>query len=304
MIRRTARKAVKRALDISFPFWERLGLHVRPVHFYEPVPDTRVLGPEIWTRQTEMVGVDLDPDRQLALLHDLARRFRSEYDAFPRGATTEPREYYIDNRSFESVDGEMLHCMIRHLRPGRVIEIGSGFSTLLAASALLRNEADGAPPCDYAACDPYAGERVRLGVPGLTRLIESPVQSVPLEAFETLGHNDILFIDSSHVLRIGSDVQYEFLEILPRLRPGVYVHIHDIFLPAEYPEQWVRREHRFWTEQYLLQAFLTYNRAFEVVWAGSYMHLKHADELRAAFASYGPGRHPGSFWIRRRDADA
>jgi hypothetical protein len=116
-----------------------------------------------------------------------------------------------------------------------------------------------------------------------------------------LGENDILFIDSTHVLRIGSDVQYEFLEVLPRLRPGVYVHIHDIFMPAEYPEAWVRREHRFWTEQYLLQAFLCYNGAFEVIWAGSYMHLKHPDELAAAFASYGPGRHPGSFWIRRRD---
>ena len=301
MIRKTTRRAAKRALDASFPVWERLGLHVRPVHYYEPIPDTRQLGPDTWTRLSEMVGVDLRPDEQLALLHDLAGRFRSEYDALPRQATGQSVDYHIDNGSFESVDGEMLYSMVRHLRPGRMIEIGSGFSTLLAAKALLKNEAEGAPPCDYVACDPYAGDTIRRGAPGLTRLIASPVQEVPTEAFETLGENDILFIDSTHVLRIGSDVQYEFLEVLPRLRPGVYVHIHDIFMPAEYPEAWVRREHRFWTEQYLLQAFLCYNGAFEVIWAGSYMHLKHPDELAAAFASYGPGRHPGSFWIRRRD---
>ena len=299
MIRGKARGAVKRALDLTFPLWERLGLHVRPVHFYEPVPDTRRLGPEIWARRTEMVGIDLKPKQQLDLLRELAHRYRSEYDAFPRLATGRPLEYHVDNRSFESVDGEILYAMIRRLKPERMIEIGSGFSTLVAAQALLRNEADGASPCDYVVCDPYAGEKIRRGVPGVTRLIHAPVQEVPIAAFEALGENDILFIDSSHVLRIGSDVQYEYLEILPRLHPGVHVHIHDIFLPAEYPEAWVRREHRFWTEQYLLQAFLCYNRAFEVVWAGSYMHLKHPDELRAAFASYGPGRHPGSFWIRR-----
>lgn len=304
MIRYRARRAARRALDVSFPMWERLGLHITPVNYYEPVPDTRLLGPETWARLTDMVGVDLNPDQQLELLHELTRRFRTEYDALPRQATDQPLEYYVDNKSFESVDGEMLYGMVRRLRPGRMIEIGSGFSTLLAAKALLRNGEEGAAPCEYVVCDPYAGETIRRGVPGVTRLIPLPVQEVPTEAFEALGENDILFIDSSHVLRIGSDVQYEYLEILPRLRPGVHVHIHDIFLPAEYPEAWVRREHRFWTEQYLLQAFLCYNRAFEVVWAGGYMHLKHPEELSAAFASYGPGRHPGSFWIRRRDTGA
>jgi Methyltransferase domain len=304
MIRTTARRVAKRALDITFPAWERLGLHVRPVHFYEPVPDTRLLGPEIWEKPSDMIGVDLEPDRQLDLLHDLTRRFREEYDAIPLKATDRPHGYHIDNNSFESVDGEMLYCMIRHLRPRRMIEIGSGFSTLLAAQALLRNEEDGAPPCDYTACDPYAGPRIRQGVPGLTRLIAEPVQSLPVSTFEPLAENDILFIDSSHVLRIGSDVQFEYLEVLPRLQPGVHVHIHDIFLPAEYPESWVRRKHIFWTEQYLLQAFLCYNRAFEVIWAGSFMHLNHPDELAASFRSYGPGRHPGSFWIRRRETEA
>lgn len=297
-----ALRVAKRALDASFPVWERLGLHITPVHYSQPIPDTRQLGPDTWARRTGMVGIDLNREGQIELLRELASRFRIEYDTLPRHATNQPLDYYVDNESFESVDGEMLYCMIRRLRPRRMIEIGSGFSTLLAAKALLRNGEEGDAPCDYQVCDPFASESIKRGVPGVTRLIAAPVQSVPLEAFEALGDNDILFIDSSHVLRIGSDVQYEFLEILPRLRPGVHVHIHDIFLPAEYPERWVRREHFFWTEQYLLQAFLCYSRAFEVVWAGSYMHLNHPNELSSAFASYGPERRPGSFWIRRVNA--
>jgi hypothetical protein len=102
------------------------------------------------------------------------------------------------------------------------------------------------------------------------------------------------------VLKIGSDVQFEFLEVLPRLNKGVIVHVHDIFLPAEYPQEWVMQKHRFWTEQYLLQTFLSFNHSFEVLWAGSFMHLKHSDKVAAAFASYRREAHlPGSFWMKR-----
>ena len=109
-----------------------------------------------------------------------------------------------------------------------------------------------------------------------------------------------MFIDSSHVVRIGGDVVFEFLQVLPRLRIGVLVHVHDIFLPAEYARDWVIRQKRFWTEQYLLQAFLAFNSAFEIVWAASYMHMNHPQRLAAAFPSYRPDRcWPGSFWFRR-----
>jgi hypothetical protein len=101
-------------------------------------------------------------------------------------------------------------------------------------------------------------------------------------------------------VKAGSDVQYEFLEILPRLNPGVLVHVHDIFLPAEYPRDWLFRKQRFWNEQYLLQAFLSFNCAFEVLWAGGYMHLRHSQVLRRAFNSYNTSAaSPGSFWLRK-----
>jgi hypothetical protein len=125
------------------------------------------------------------------------------------------------------------------------------------------------------------------------------VQDVPLDEFTRLEDGDVLFIDTSHVVKTGGDVQYEFLEVLPRLQKGVIVHIHDIYLPAEYPKEWVLDGLTFWSEQYVLQAFLAFNSAFEVVLGGQYLHLYHPDRLHKAFALYGGEPWLGSFWIRR-----
>ena len=204
------------------------------------------------------------------------------------------------NGTFDSVDGEILYCMIRHFKPQRIVEIGSGFSTYCAAQACLVNHEKDGRQCELVAVEPFPSRTLRAGFPGLSRLITTPIQEMPLSYFESLGENDILFIDSSHVLKIGSDVHYEYLELLPRLGPGVVVHVHDIFLPHDYPRHWVMREHRFWTEQYLLQAFLAFNQAFEVLWASAYLHRKHPDRLATAFPSYDRTRHyPASFWMRR-----
>ena len=142
---------------------------------------------------------------------------------------------------------------------------------------------------ELVAFEPYPSEVRRAGFPGLTRLEPVKAQDIPRSEFARLEAGDILFIDSSHVLKVGSDVQVEILEILPRLKPGVVVHFHYIFLPAEYPKAWIQEHHRFWTEQYALQAFLTFNDRFEVLWGGSFMHLKHPDRLREAFLV--PGHH-------------
>jgi hypothetical protein len=149
------------------------------------------------------------------------------------------------------------------------------------------------------AIEPYPNAVLSAGVPGV-QLRAVPLEAVPLQDFAALGENDILFIDSTHVLRIGGDVQYEILELLPRLRPGVNVHVHDIFLPAEYPRRWVMEHRRFWTEQYVLQAFLAFNDAFRITWGSGFMHLRHPDLLAEAFPSYRrPEIGPGSLWMRR-----
>ncbi len=283
-----------------FGLWQERGYHVTPLSFYEPIPDTRELPDTIWDRPSEMVGINMRDDEQVALLADYAARFKAEYDALPTDAPAEKWRFFYGNPSFRSGDAELLWCILRDHQPKRMIEIGSGYSTMLACEALRKNAAEGGPTCEFTAIEPYPRPMLRQELKGLSQLVEKRVQDVSLATFEALADGDILFIDSSHVLRIGSDVEYEFMEILPRLQNGVIVHVHDIFLPANYPRKWVKQHQRFWTEQYLLQAFLQFNDSFEVLFGGSWMHLKHPDALAAALKSYNAQTEwPGSFWMRR-----
>lgn len=287
-------------LKASFPPLQRLGIHVTPNHYYYPVPDTRLLGDDLWTEPSDLVGIDMKEAAQLELLARFAAEFREEYEQFPRQRTASPHTFHLNNNKFESVDAEVLYCMIRKFKPATIFEIGSGTSTCLSAQAVLRNQLEEGSHAELIACEPHPNAVLRAGFPGLSRLIPQRVQEIPLEEFSKLQRDDILFIDSSHVVAIGSDVRHEILEILPRLNTGTLIHFHDIFLPAEYPKSWVLDEYKFWSEQYLLQAFLAFNQKYEVLWAGSYMHLRHPDELSQAFSSYVPQHtSPGSFWIRK-----
>ena len=281
-----------------FELWQSHGFHIKPLSFYSPIPDTKSLPDELWVKKSDCLGIDWNEDAQLQLLKDLSMQYKKEYSLFPEGEQVGQPRFYFGNVSFESVDAEILYCMIRSFKPKRVVEIGSGYSTLLAAEALGKNLKDGHPG-KLTAIEPFPPSFLNEELAFPVELISQPVQSVPLELFSSLAANDILIIDSSHVCKIGSDVQYEFLEILPHLMSGVIVHIHDIFLPAEYPKQWIKEYHRFWNEQYILQAFLSFNPAFKVLWAGSYMHLNHSSKLANAFSSYSSERNwPASFWIK------
>ncbi len=300
-IARIYNAVLRRCLKKSFPFWQKLGFHITPNHYYQPIPDTRTLKDDLWQKQSELAGIDINEEGQINLLSQFSSEFKEEYESFPRIKTSVPYQYYINNGAIESVDGEILYCIIRHFRPRKIFEIGSGNSTYLSAQAISKNkEKDNSYECELVAIEPYPNDLLRDGFPGFSKLIPKKAEDIPLSEFKKLTENDILFIDSSHVLKIGSDVQYEYLEILPRLNKGIIVHLHDIFLPAEYPKEWVLKDYRFWTEQYLLQAFLAFNDSFKVLWAGSYMHLKHPDKLEASFSSYKRDeRWPGSFWIRK-----
>jgi len=189
--------------------------------------------------------------------------------------------------------------MVRHFQPRLIIEVGSGFSSLVLGQAAAKNKTS-----SLICIDPFPGELLRNGsIPALQSLIETKVQDLDLEFFSQLDPGDILFIDSSHAVKIGGAVNYLFLEVLPRLNPGVIVHVHDIFLPFEYRRHWVLNEFRFWTEQYLLQAFLTFTSEFEVLLANYYLSRYHKEHLRAAFPDL-PRWIGGSFWMRRQDIAA
>lgn len=287
-----------------FPAWERHGFHVTPVHFYQPIPDTQSLPETLWDRPSELVGIDMNGSVQLDLLRRCFPKFQSEYEQFPTTPTEEAGRFYLNNHLFDGTDALVAYCMVRHFQPQLIIEIGSGFSSLLLGQAAAKNNT-----AALICIEPYPQEFLKRGFPGLHRVIEKKVEDIDLEVFSELHCGDVLFIDSSHTVKIGGDVNYLFLEVLPRLEPGVIVHIHDIFLPFEYRRDWVLDEFRFWSEQYLLQAFLTFNSEFEVLMANSYLAHGYLEDLKAAFPSLekvnatvpNPVRRGGgSFWMRRK----
>jgi hypothetical protein len=277
-----------------FQDWERHGFHVTPAHFYQPIPDTRSLPETLWTQPSELVGIDMNEATQLDLLRRHFPKFRAEYGQFAAEPSGEENRFHLGNQLFDGVDALVAYCMVRHFQPRLIIEVGSGFSSLVLGDAVAKNTGS-----SLICIEPFPREFLRKRFPGLQSLMEQKVQDIELDFFSQLDSGDILFIDSSHTVKIGGDVNYLFLEVLPRLKPGVIVHVHDIFLPFEYRRDWVLDEFRFWTEQYLLQAFLTFNSEFEVLMANNYLNHYHEEELKVAFpdlSSWGGG----SFWMRRK----
>jgi hypothetical protein len=199
------------------------------------------------------------------------------------------------------VDAEILYCMIRWFKPENIVEVGSGFSTYLIAQSVEQNRILENVLCNFSTIEPFPNVIVKTGIPGLSELIPKKIQNVNPDVFFNLKQNDILFIDSSHILDIGSDVHHIFNDILPKVNKGVIVHFHDIFLPHEYPKMWVLKKHWFWNEQYILRAFLSGNTKFRVLWAGAYMHFNYFSSLKKAFEYENKARiPPGSFWIQKK----
>lgn len=294
---RAMRGARDRVVELLAPAARGLGIELAtsPASGPGPVP----IPEATFGRESELVGIDLREGAQREMLNGLAR-FRGEYEAFPRGPTPVAHEFHLDNPNFGPVDAEVYWAMLRILRPRRVIEVGAGQSTFLAAAALARNRAEGAPAAELVAIEPFPAPALVAGFPGLTRLEARRLEEVEPGPFGALGPGDVLFVDSSHRLAIGNDVRVLFGEVIPRLAPGVHVHVHDVFLPGEYPREWMVEQGRDYTEQYLLQAFLAFNAAFEVVWGSAWMARHHPAALAAAIPSFVPGaRIPGSFWFRR-----
>jgi predicted O-methyltransferase YrrM len=279
-----------------------------PVHFYSSIADVEDLkNRRIWDTKSTLVGIEFQPGEQLKLLSKLGKKYGDEcvWPLDPSSNENKNLEYYINNPSFSYGCAASTHSMIRHYKPKRIIEIGSGMSSIIISKALKLNNLEKKDTTTYTIIDPYPSKPVQNEVVKFTKLIPKRVELVKESIFDQLKENDILFIDSSHSCKIGSDVNYLYLNVLPKLNPGVIIHIHDIALPYEYPKAYAINEtfRQFWTEQYILQAFLSLNDNYEILLGMCYLQTDHLKEFQQAYPSYDPKKNTsisGSFWIRRK----
>ncbi len=268
---------------------ESRGYHVTPVHFYQPIPDTRALD-ELYQARSDTPGIDWQEEGQLQLVAEAFPKYASEYATFHNSLRADGR-LAGTRLEFGGYDPVVYHCMIRHFKPARIIEVGAGYSTLVARNAAAHNGA-----ASITAIEPYPGDLLAT-VASEVHLVKEIAQNVDIGVFANLQANDILFIDSSHTVKAGSDVCYLMLEVLPRLAEGVIVHFHDIFLPFDYPLKWLKERRVFWNEQYLLHAYLLHNQRARVLVANRYLIERHAQLLRRVFPD-SPTTSGGSLWLQ------
>lgn len=252
--------------------WEILKkLEVVPItnHYYEPLISKRQLSAPCGIRDLKEINFNIKEQLEVLKGFDYADELKKFQWKKRRGGGEERHEYFYNNKSYGAGDSEYLYSVIRKFKPKRIIEIGSGFSTLMSLQAIEKNKKeDGLYDCEMICIEPY--EQTWLTEKKVT-VIRKRVEEVELSLFCQLESQDILFIDSSHVIRPQGDVLFEYQKILPVLKEGVFVHIHNILTPRDYPEQWIFDEVRLWNEQYLLEAFLMYNNQFKIIGALNYL---------------------------------
>jgi hypothetical protein len=270
-----------------------------PGHFYSPIPDINAVDAKAHLLfkdppDMEVPGVQMNPEIQKQHLQDFYKMADSL--PFPEEKSEKTR-YFYNNHSFSYADAITLHCMMRKYKPKRIIEIGSGFSSCVMVDT---NELFFNNTIQITNIEPYPDfffktlpEKDRAK----NRVLVNLVQDVDLKIYEELEENDILFIDSSHVSKIGSDVNHEFFEIIPRLKKGVLVHVHDIFHPFEYPYDWIA-EGRAMNENYILRAFLQYNETFQVLFMSNYVSRYFRQELEKNLPLF-LKNSGGNFWMKK-----
>lgn len=264
-------------------------------HYYEPQFNTNKLAAPL-AQERDLPGVDFDETGQLQFLSQLDRG--AELTALRLDQPSDvPNRFRFGNGSFGSGDAEYLYQFIRTIRPARIIEIGSGHSTRIARLAVEANEADGAPRTSHVCIEPYEMPWLeQMGV----QVVRKKVEECDLDWSNELQAGDLLFIDSSHMIRPQGDVLFEYLQILPRLKSGVYVHVHDIFSPRDYLPEWVVDRVLFWNEQYLLEALMSNTSRYRVVGALNFLKHRHYSELKRVCPYLDADREPGSFYFQVR----
>lgn len=275
-----------------------IGLFPIRDHYYEPLFNDKSLAHPL-DSDRHLPGIDLNVEAQLAFLDrmtcsdELVRldlgRHSPALDAF-----------YMFNGFFEAGDADFFYQLIRYIKPAKVLEIGSGHSTKIAHLALEKNQGETTQPYSHICIEPYEQPWLE-GMDGVT-LIRQRIEACDFDWANELDAGDLLFVDSSHMIRPQGDVLKEYLEIFPRLKAGVYIHIHDIFTPKDYPRAWIADEVRFWNEQYLLESLLSHSDRYEVVAALNFLKNHYLPELGKVCPYVTSASEPGSFYIRVKPA--
>ena len=286
-------KLIRRLGVEHFPFNRKifLTIGVFPIrdHYYEP---QLTYTDDFDAAKKRQLPLNFDIDGQLHALQQLS--YREELNTFSKQHGKE--DFYLDNGTFGPGDAELYYLMIRNKKPKKIIEIGSGYSTLLAMQAIRRNKAEGIDT-ELTCIEPYEKPWLEK-LPGIT-LLRQPVEKMDTVLFALLQENDILFIDSSHIIRPENDVLFEYMELLPMLNKGVIIHIHDIFSPRHYRQDWLTKMYRFWNEQYLLEAFLYNNNGFKILYSLNYLKNDFFETTKNVLMHIVPQDEPSSFWLQK-----
>jgi predicted O-methyltransferase YrrM len=309
MLRESLRKLFNRLVSL-IPSWmltgffktflshperaEAAGFHVHPCRFDSPLPLMWEVNWDKLDQRRSLPGIDFRERNTLEFLAALGK-YGTELDAVPCDSDG-VSPFWFNNATFTDFDAAALHSILRYRKPKRYVELGCGWSSFISSHALARNERESSP-CDAIYADPVPRRDLReLLATG--RLLETRVQELPLQLFTALEPGDVLFIDTSHVLKLQSDVEHELLRILPSLKPGVWIHFHDVFSPYDYPEDCVRMPVRMpWNEQYALETLLTGGGRYRVLLPLYLLWKEHRPELQRLFPR---GRtRPHSFWIEK-----
>ncbi len=282
-----------RKLKFSRELLKNIGIYPIRDHYYYPLFKDSKLKKSL-REPRYLPGIDFCEEKQLHLLENFT--FGKELENMKLNEKKyEIKEFYLNNGGFESGDAEFLYQFIRFFKPKKVIEIGSGNSTKIANKALLRNESEDKKDFFHTCIEPY--EMPWLETLDL-KVVRNILEDCDMEMFDKLEANDLLFIDSSHIIRPQGDVLKEYLEIIPRLKSGVMIHVHDIFTPRDYLDEWIREDVKFWNEQYLLECLLSNNHRYEIVAALNF--LKHTNylKLKKVCPYLDKNREPGSIYFK------
>lgn len=284
--------------DLNNPLLNKLfdqwGYFFLKKHYYLPIPG-KSEREFLEHYNNTLTGLTFDDPEYFKLIIKLTSYFNEFRGLSPK--------FELLNGTFMAIDAHIYYAFIRFFKPKTIIEIGTGNSTKLALLACKQNKLRDNHYTRLISIDPYVhfSSKKTKGF----KFIKKEVQKVPLRLFKSLRAGDILFLDSTHVLKPGGDVQYEYLEIIPHLKPGVFIHIHDVSLPKNYPEVYFNY-HWYWNEQYLLQAFLAYNYRYNIVWPGNYLMTKFPKKMKEIFPEFRlmrkkyPCSEPSSFWIQAK----